>query len=107
MSKLYFRAIAWIIPVSWLHCLYVMGAAIAAAYDARDVAEELGGPRVGSNIIYAFSWWTFMGAFECLAWFLAPRVVKFYKWDEQSWWNFNNDDVPGVLPSQLGDFIEY
>ena len=47
------------------------------------------------------------GGLEALAWWLAkPRVVKFYKWDEQSWWNFKADDLE-TWPKQLVEFEQY
>lgn len=99
-QKLYYRAIAWIIPISWVLALWAF------------IAFMVGGTQVGGNIGhdfgYIFGFWIVLAGFEALGlvW-LAPRVVKFYKWDQQDWWNYNKDDVPNVWPSQLGEFVDY
>ena len=57
--------------------------------------------------MYGFGYWILMGCFETMGWYLAPRVNKFYRWSEQDWWNYDPEDVPRTLPSQLGEFIDY
>ena len=62
---------------------------------------------IGHDIAYGLLMWAIVVALEALAWFLAPRVVKFYRWDRQEWWNYNEGSVPEVWPKQLGDFVDY
>ena len=52
-----------------------------------------------------------MAGFEALAWYLAPRNVKFYKWDEQDWWNYKKEpedskDRMENWVDQLGEFTD-
>ena len=98
-QKIYYRTIAGGIPLTWVLALWTL------------IAFIVGGTQVGGNIGvdigYGLGWWVLMGGLEALAWYLAPGTVKFYKWDQQTWWNYDSDDVPAVWPSQLGDFIDY
>ena len=55
---------------------------------------------------YAFVFWALLGGLETLGWYLAPRVVMFYKWKDQAWWNFQSDDLD-TWPKQLGEFVDY
>ena len=100
ISKYYYRAIAWGIPFTWLfHLMATLGWFIGGFQD---------GGCIGWNI---FSWLfttIMIGGLEFLAWWLTKdRVVKFYKWNEQEWWNFNHDEQPDTWPKQLGDFVDY
>lgn len=99
MSKIYYRAIAWIIPISWILALWVFIAFLVGGLST--------GGEIGPDMGYSFGYWVWTAGFEALAWFLAPRVVKFYKWDQQPWWNYDEDDVPATWPYQLGDFVDY
>ena len=98
-QKIYYRAIAWAIPLSWIVALWIL------------IAFIVGGTQVGGNIGfdlgYGFGLWAVLGGLEALAWYLAPGNVKFYKWDEQDWWNYSSEDAPDNWPAQLGDFVEY
>merc|ERR1711881_123736 len=99
MSKIYYRAIAWIIPLSWVFMVWTL------------ITFIIGGLQTNGEIMWdLISWGTYVvvfGGLEFLAFYLAPRVVTFYKWDAQSWWNYNADDVPDTWPSQLGEFVDY
>ena len=100
-QKIYYRAIAWGIPLSWVLALWA------------GIALLVGGsqfPNVTYNywdIGHAVGYMALLAGLEVLAWYLAPGNVKFYKWDQQEWWNYNAEDVPDVWPSQLGDFVDY
>ena len=93
-QKMYYRAIAWVIPISWVLALWEF------------IAFLVGGTQlygdIGMSMVYAFVWWVLLGGLEALAWYLAPRVVKFYKWDQQDWWNYDGVDT---WPEQLGEFV--
>merc|ERR1712060_369377 len=65
------------------------------------------GGEMGKNVLYWLMYWIVMAGFEALAWWLAPSNVKFYKWDEQPWWNYNDKETPKNWPSQLGEFVDY
>ena len=99
LQKIYYRAIAWVIPLSWVFALWMF------------IAFMVGGTQYGGNIGYdvgySLGFWIVLGGLEALAWYLAPGVVKFYKWDQQDWWNYNREDAPDNWPKQLGDFVEY
>ena len=95
MQKIYYRAIAWGIPLSWIIALWVFIALIVGG-------TQYGG-EIGRDVGIAFVYWALLAGFEALAWYLAPRNVKFYKWDEQDWWNYNKEDAPENWPKQLGD----
>ena len=99
LQKIYYRAIAWVIPLSWVWSLW--------AFIAFLVGGSQYGGQMGRNVGMAFGFWIITAGMEALAWFLAPRATKFYKWSEQEWWNYNKDDVPKTWPSQLGDFVDY
>ena len=100
MQKLYYRSLAWLIPISWVFVLWVF------------IAFMIGGTQTGGDIYgnmgYGFGMMIFYGGFEVLAWWIAKTgLVKFYRWDEQEWWNWNSEDSPQNWPSQLGDFVDY
>ena len=99
MQKIYYRAIAWIIPLSWVFALWVFIAMLVGG-------SQVGGD-MGRDIGIAFLFWVLVAGCEGLAWFLAPRATKFYKWSEEDWWNYDGEEVPKVWPSQLGDFVAY
>ena len=80
MQKLYYRTIAWFIPASWVFAFWAFLAFIIGG--AQD------GGKVGKNIGYWFLFMTFLGGSEALAWWQAPDMVKFYRWDSQEWWNY-------------------
>ena len=98
-QKFYYRATAWLIPLSWIIALWIFIAFIVGG------TQENG--LVGRDVGIAFGYWAFLAGGEALAWFLAPRVGKYYRWSEQEWWNYNKEDAPQNWPSQLGDFVEY
>jgi len=100
ISKYYYRAISWGIPLIWLFFLMAtLGWFIGSFQDGGDA---------GWNF---FSWLftvLWLGGLQFLAWWVTrERVVKFYKWDEQAWWNYNKDEVPQTWPKQLGEFVDY
>ena len=95
MSKIYYRAIAWIIPISWIFALWVFLAFLIGGL-------QFGGD-IGPDMGYAFGYWIWTAGFRALAWFVAPRATKFYRWQEQDWWTYNKDEVPETWPSQLAD----
>ena len=74
MQKIYYRSIAWIIPISWIFCLWVMIAFIVGG-------TQLYG-TLGHDLAYGFLMWVMVVGMEALAWFLAPRVVKYYRWEQ-------------------------
>ena len=56
--------------------------------------------KVGWGILYGLLNWMFLGGLQALAWFvLKGRAIKFYRWDQQQWWNYDPDDVPGSWPA--------
>ena len=65
------------------------------------------GGKVGQNILYWFIYALFLAGGEALAWWQAPSMVQFYRWDSQEWWNYTKEDAAKNWPSQLGDFISY
>ena len=99
LQKIYYRAIAWVIPLSWVWSLWIFIALLVGG-------SQYGG-NMGRDVGTAFGFWIVVAGMEALAWFVAPRATKFYKWAEQDWWNYNKDDVPKTWPSQLGDFVDY
>ena len=97
-QKIYYRAIAWCTGFSWLFAVWYMIAFIVGS------AQE----KNGWGILYWLLNWIFLGGLQTLAWFvLQGRAVKFYKWDQQEWWNYDPEDVPGTWPKQLGEFVDY
>ena len=100
IQKWYYRAIAWGIPFSWLFALWTMIAFIVGGVQKKG--------KIGWNLFYGFLNWGVLAGLEFLAWWLVKgRAVKFYRWDEQDWWNYKEDDAPEIWPSQLGDFVDY
>merc|ERR1739844_247590 len=84
---------------SWVFALWVFIAMLVGG-------SQVGGD-MGRDIGIAFLFWVLVAGCEGLAWFLAPRATKFYKWSEEDWWNYDGEEVPKVWPSQLGDFVAY
>ena len=95
-QRLYYRAIAWAVPLSWVFAVWALIAFIVGGL------QEYG--DLGMNLIWWIVYAILMGGGQTLAWWLAPSAVKFYKWDQQSWWNYNNDQVPDTWPDQLADW---
>jgi len=99
MQKIYYRVIAWFIPASWIFAFWSLLAFIIGG------AQK--GGKFGQNIGYWFLYVIFVAGGQALAWWQAPSMVKFYRWDSQEWWNYTKEDAPKNWPSQLGDFIDY
>ena len=95
LQKYYYRAIAWIVPISWFFAFWVFIAFLVGGLQASG--------QIGYDMMFTFLHWAFTIGFEMLAFYLAPRVIKFYKWRSQSWWNYNKEDAPNNWPSQLAD----
>ena len=98
-QKFYYRSIAWLIPMSWVVALWIFIALIVGG-------TQTGG-EIGRDIGIAFIYWVVLAGGEALAWFLAPRASKFYRWQEQDWWNYTKEEAPENWPSQLGGFVSY
>ena len=99
MQKLYYRVIAWMIPASWIFAFW--------AFLAFIIGGAQTGGKVGRNIGYWFLSTIMLAGSEALAWWQAPDMIKFYRWDAQEWWNYTKEDAPQNWPSQLGDFVDY
>ena len=98
-QRIYYRAMAWGTGLSWLFFLWSLIAFIVGGTQYRGEWAGLG---------YWFGFAVFVGGCQFLGFYwLAPRVVKFYKFDQQDWWNYNKDEVPDVWPKQLGEFVDY
>merc|ERR1712110_985282 len=106
MQKIYYRAIAWGIPLSWVLALW---AGIALLVGGSQYPHMVSGVTEYNynDIGYAIGYMVVLAGLEALAYYLAPGNVKFYKWDQQEWWNYNEEDAPDNWPSQLGDFVDY
>ena len=116
MQKVYYRFIAWIVPLTWVLAVWVLTAAIWAAStktDAFKLAEMAAQPGTKVIKVYlkplwmALIWIAFTGLFEWVAWHLRQKINGFYRWSDQEWWNYNPEDAPGNFPAQLGDFVDY
>jgi len=99
MQKIYYRVIAWFIPASWIFGFWALLAAIIGG------AQTNG--KVGTNLGWWFLYIVGVAGCQALAWWQAPSMIKFYRWDSQEWWNYTKEDAPKNWPSQLGDFIDY
>ena len=55
----------------------------------------------------ALIWLGFTGLFQWLAWYKSESIVRFYRWSDEEWWNYDPADAPGNFPAQLGDFVNY
>ena len=89
-QKMYYRFIAWMIPVSWFFALWVMIAML--------IGGSQDGGSVGRNALHATLFWVITGGMEMIAWFLAKGNVLYYKWNEKDWWNYNPEESPGNWP---------
>ena len=99
MQKIYYRVIAWFIPASWIFVFWALLAAI--------IGGVQDGGKIGTNLGYWFLWAAGVAGCQALAWWQAPSMIKFYRWDSQEWWNYTKEDAPKNWPSQLGDFVDY
>ena len=109
MSKYYYRAIAWGIPLTWLFWGMATLGFFIGSYQKR---RWPGGWEYDGEPSMNFAYWLLLtlwvGGLEVLAWWLTmDKAVRFYKWNEQSWWNYNKDDAPENWPKQLGEFVDY
>ena len=84
-QKFYFRAIAWSIPLSWVISLWVFVAFLIG------VTETKG--NFATNSATTLIYLVFMAGFEAIAWWKAPDVVSYYKWNEQDWWNYSSEET--------------
>ena len=116
MQKIYFRVIAWTIPASWMlnFILFIFGLVSATTktsslnllldtYDAFNVSYT---NFVAKFVGMALSYSGVTALVEFGAWGLRNKVVKFYRWDQQQWWNYDPADAPGNFPAQLGDYYD-
>ena len=62
------------------------------------------GGSVGTNFVDGLVFWLLLGGCQMIAWFLAPKVVKYYRWDEQEWWNYSREESPQNWPDQMGSW---
>ena len=85
-QKIYYRTIAWVVPISWGFALWIMLAFLIGG------SQE--GASLGQNFVHGLVWWLMLGGFQMIAWFIAPYVVKYYRWDEQPWWNYSREESP-------------
>ena len=100
MQRIYYRAIAWVIPISWFFAFWAL------------IAFIVGGTQWGGDLGWDIGYWLFYvifeGAFQALAWWLATSgAIKYYRWEQQEWWNYNKEDSPHNWPKQLGEFVDY
>ena len=108
MQKIYYRAIAWGIPLSWLFALWFFIAFIVGGtqdywYNGYHYIGDVG-PSIG----YAIGFWIVFAGLEILGWWITKGgVVKYYRWDEQSWWNYDPEESADQWPKQLGDWVDY
>ena len=113
MQKVYFRFIAWMIPSSWILSfiilIYFIAASAKKTKALQDYVDTLATYNVGvTNFAakymgMALTYSAVVALVEWGAFMLREKTVKFYRWDEQSWWNYDPEDAPGNFPSQLGD----
>ena len=88
LQLVYYKAIVWLMPATWFLAFWVTIAFIVAA--ATDDTAD-----VGLSILYFFIYDIFLFGFEAIAWYIAPYNVKYYRWNEQEWWNYETaDDMP-------------
>ena len=77
MYKLYFRAIERFIPVTWIFAIWALIAFIIGG------TQDFG--KIGKDIGYWFLTMIFLVGSEFLAYWFAPNMVKFYRWDPQEY----------------------
>ena len=127
MQKVYYRFIEWLIPSSWVLAVWVMTAAIWAAstkteefksWERWSRSHSLDTPVWGSYTVMkvylkplwmALIWLGFTGLFQSLAWYNRESIVRFYRWSDEEWWNYDPADAPGNFPAQLvdDDFVHF
>ena len=117
MQKIYYRTIAWSIPLSWVYLAAVLVVSIMAAIgksDPYNAAISSGKPFAAKfsgfvqNFLVLFS--TYLGGMFLVqfgAYWMREKVVAFYRWEEQDWWNYQPVESPRNFPAQLGDFVDY
>ena len=117
MQKIYYRSIAWIVPLSWIHLFILLVASIWAAASKSDPYKEavaLLSPYdvkftspVEKFLVLFFMYLGGIFLVEFGAYWMREKIVAFYKWEEQDWWNYSPQEAPGNFPAQLGDFVDY
>ena len=117
MQKVYFRFIAWLVPMSWLLAFWIMVAGIWATAEKTSSFKALLDSLKAWNVGYTNFAAKFVGGFflylvgpgliEFGAWWMREKVVSFYRWNEQDWWNYDASEAPKNFPAQLGEFVDY
>ena len=100
-QRIYYRAIAWVIPFSWLFgfiagWLFLFGGDQHWKYNGLDV-------------MYWLFYCAILLGLEFLGyWLIRSGAKKYYRWEEQSWWNFKQtNEYNDTWPKQLGNFVDY
>ena len=117
MQKLYYRSIAWSIPLSWLFLFTLLIVSIVAIaeksdpYKAALAAVSQFGAKFTSPVekflVLFFMYLGGMFLVQFGAYWMREKIVAFYRWEEQDWWNYQPEEAPGNFPAQLGDFVDY
>ena len=104
IQKIYYRAIAWIIPITWLLAFMMLIAFIVGGTQGwTTLLGNYGTGWIGLDIGVAIGFLIWIGGLEALAWWFAGEgVVKYYRWEEQAWWNYTTEGAPDNWPDQLG-----
>merc|ERR1712014_522239 len=101
----YYRFIAWLIPLTWILALWALIASIWAASTKTNMykTSEAALTSVGDTKVIkvylkplriTLIWLGLTGTMEWVAWEISEKVVGFYRWSDQEWWNYDPADAP-------------
>ena len=83
-GRYYFRTVQWLVPASW---------AVAIAANVCILLGAIGSEDDPIILLYPFGYdLIFVGLGAIIYFGLGQGNVNYYRWDEQTWWNNEDDD---------------
>ena len=83
-QRYFFQSMIWLTLISWLNTAWI------------NIAMLVGGLTEGgnwANLTFALVYDVFTFAWQAVIYFaFYPKLIKYYKWDEQAWWNGPEDE---------------
>ena len=82
-QKYFFQSMIWLTLISWVNTAWI------------NIAFLIGGLIEGgnwSNLVFPLAYDVLTIAWQLVIFYgFYPRLIKYYRWDEQPWWNGDDD----------------
>ena len=83
-QRYFYQSSCWLALISWVNALWVNIAFLVGGL-TEDTADW-------SNLYYPLTYDVLTATWQLIIYFvLKPKLVKFYRWDEQDWWKEEGD----------------